>query len=72
MQRACAIAARIAGQPPLAVLAIKELLSTGEDAPLHGMLKLERSAFVQLFDSEDQKEGMTAFLEKRKPTYRGR
>ncbi|WP_054911577.1 enoyl-CoA hydratase-related protein [Pseudomonas sp. NBRC 111127] len=71
LQRACAIAARIAAQPPLAVRAIKALLATGEDAPLHSMLKLERSAFVQLFDSEDQKEGMTAFLEKRKPTYRG-
>lgn len=72
LERACSIAARIALQPPLAVLAIKELLATGEDAPLHSMLKLERSAFVQLFDSNDQKEGMAAFMEKRKPVYQGR
>lgn len=71
LQRACELAGKIARQPPLAVAAIKELLATGEDAPLHSMLKLERSAFVQLFDSQDQKEGMRAFLEKRRPVYRG-
>lgn len=71
LQRACTVARRIAQQPPLAVMAIKELLATGEDAPLHSMLKRERSHFVQLFDTQDQKEGMTAFLEKRKPVYRG-
>jgi len=72
LETACALARKIARQPPLAVAAIKELLATGEDAPLHSMLKLERSTFVQLFDSHDQKEGMRAFLEKRKPSYQGR
>lgn len=72
LERACTLARRIAQQPPLAVAAIKELLATGEDAPLHSMLKLERSTFIQLFDSQDQKEGMRAFLEKRPPRYQGR
>jgi len=72
LERACALARRIARQPPLAVQAIKELLATGEDAPLHSMLKLERSTFIQLFDTQDQKEGMRAFLEKRRPRYEGR
>lgn len=71
LQRACELAGKIARQPPLAVAAIKELLASGEDAPLHSMLKLERSTFIELFDSHDQKEGMSAFLEKRKPAYRG-
>jgi enoyl-CoA hydratase/carnithine racemase len=44
----------------------------GQDAPLDTALLLERRAFQLLFDSEDQKEGMRAFLEKRKPVFRGR
>ena len=44
----------------------------GQDASLETALMLERKAFQMLFDSADQKEGMRAFLEKRKPTYRGK
>lgn len=71
LEHAHKLAAKIASQPPLAVAAIKDLLHKGEDAPLHSMLKLERATFIGLFDSADQKEGMTAFLEKRPPRYRG-
>jgi enoyl-CoA hydratase/carnithine racemase len=39
---------------------------------LEGALLLERRAIQLLFDSQDQKEGMRAFLEKRKPVFRGR
>jgi enoyl-CoA hydratase/carnithine racemase len=47
-------------------------LRLGADVPLDTALALERRLFERLFDSEDQKEGMRAFLEKRKPVYRGR
>ena len=58
--------------PPLAVRAIKEVVQLGHDAPLETALLLERKAFQILFDSEDQKEGMRAFLEKRSPKYQGK
>jgi enoyl-CoA hydratase/carnithine racemase len=61
----------IAKMPPLAVRQIKEVMLAGQDASLETALMLERKAFQMLFDSVDQKEGMRAFLEKRKPTYRG-
>lgn len=61
----------IAKMPPLAIQQIKEVMLAGQDAPLETALMLERKAFQMLFDSADQKEGMRAFLEKRKPTYRG-
>ena len=61
----------IARMPPLAVQQIKEVMLAGQDASLETALMLERKAFQMLFDSADQKEGMRAFLEKRKPTYRG-
>jgi len=70
--RALKIAEAIAGMPPLAVAQIKEVVLAGQDIPLDAALMLERKAFQLLFDSEDQKEGMKAFLEKRKPVYRGR
>jgi enoyl-CoA hydratase/carnithine racemase len=57
--------------PPLAVQAIKEVVRLGQDAPLETALALERKAFVQLFDTQDQKEGMRAFLEKRPPRFTG-
>ena len=72
LERALSFAGRIATMPPLAVMQIKEVLLAGQDAPLETALMLERKAFQLLFSSEDQKEGMKAFREKRKPVYRGR
>jgi enoyl-CoA hydratase/carnithine racemase len=40
--------------------------------PLSAALTLERRAFNMLFDTHDQKEGMAAFLEKRKPVFKGK
>jgi enoyl-CoA hydratase len=71
-QRALAIATTIAGMPPLAVMQIKEAVLAGEDSSLEAGLMLERKAFQLLFASADQKEGMRAFLEKRKPEFEGR
>ncbi len=71
-EHALDMAARIAAMPPLAVAQIKEVLLAGQDASLEAGLMLERKAFQILFDSLDQKEGMKAFLEKRKPAYQGR
>jgi len=69
--RALALAGDIAALPPLAVMQIKEVLLAGQDASLETALMLERKAFQLLFASEDQKEGMRAFLDKRQPTYTG-
>ena len=66
------LAITIAAMPPLAVMQIKEVVHAGMDVPLDTALMLERKAFQLLFDSEDQKEGMRAFLEKRKPKYAGK
>lgn len=66
------MAALIAGMPPLAVTQVKEVVLAGQDMSLDSAMLLERKAFHILFDSRDQKEGMKAFLEKRKPVYEGR
>ena len=72
LARSMAIAGQIAAMPPLAVQAIRDAMRLGADVPLETALALERRLFERLFDSEDQKEGMRAFLEKRTPTYHGR
>lgn len=69
--RALALAGLIAARPPLAVTQIKEVLLAGADAALATGLMLERKAFQLLFASQDQKEGMQAFLDKREPQFRG-
>jgi enoyl-CoA hydratase/carnithine racemase len=71
IERATAIAAEIAALPPMAVRQIKEVMLAGADLPLESALMLERKAFQLLFDTQDQKEGAAAFLEKRKPSFRG-
>ena len=71
-EAAVRMATLIAGMPPIAVAQIKEVVSAGQDIPLSAALMLERKAFQLLFDTKDQKEGMSAFLEKRKPVYQGR
>jgi len=72
LARSVAVAAQIASMPPLAVQAIREAVRLGADVPLETALALERRLFERLFASDDQKEGMRAFLEKRSPNYTGR
>lgn len=69
--RALDMASRIAGMPPLAVLQLKEVMQLGADLSLQGALALERKANQVLFASRDQKEGMQAFIEKRRPQWKG-
>jgi enoyl-CoA hydratase/carnithine racemase len=71
MEAARKIAARVASMPPLAIAAIKKTLADAADLPLPEALALENQAFLKLFDTQDQKEGMAAFLEKRKPDFKG-
>ncbi len=71
IERALEMARSIAALPPVAARKIKEAVLAGADAPLDAGLLLERQAFQLLFDTADQKEGMAAFVEKRKPAFRG-
>jgi enoyl-CoA hydratase len=71
-KRAIAMAQHIAELPPLAVEQIKECVLRGMDAALDTGLALETKANQMLFASQDQKEGMAAFIEKRKPKFTGR
>jgi enoyl-CoA hydratase len=66
------LAARIAAMPPVAVLAAKAAVNRAEELSLEAGLEFERRSFYLLFDTEDQKEGMAAFGDKRKPAWRGR
>ena len=70
--RALELAAQIAALPPLSVAQIKEVILAGQNASLESALIMERKALHLLFASEDQKEGMRAFLEKRKPVFQGK
>lgn len=72
LQEALKLAHRIAAQPPLAVRLIKQAVRKAEDLPLAEGLDYERQCFHLLFASEDQKEGMRAFQEKRSPQFKGR
>ena len=71
IKRAIEIAEQLAGYSPIALTQIKEVANLGVDMPLQGALALERKAFQILFDTEDQKEGAKAFLEKRSAEYKG-
>jgi enoyl-CoA hydratase len=72
LPRAIEIAREIAAMPPIAVMQIKEIVNAGLNAPLETALMLERKALQLQFATSDQKEGMRAFLEKRKPTFEGK
>ncbi len=71
METALKMAQGIAKLPPLAVASVKEAILHGESASLESGLALERKAFQLLFATEDRREGMTAFIEKRKPKFTG-
>ena len=71
-KRAVEMAKQIAELSPLAVQQAKEAVLRGMDAALETGLALETKAIQILFSSQDQKEGMAAFIEKRKPKFSGR
>ncbi|MDQ6709089.1 MAG: enoyl-CoA hydratase-related protein [Candidatus Dormibacteraeota bacterium] len=62
----------IAARPPLAVRLAKEAVNQSAEVSLSAGLELERKLFYLLFSSEDKKEGMQAFLEKRPGRFTGR
>jgi enoyl-CoA hydratase len=72
LTRALEIAHDIAAMPPISVMQIKEIVNAGLNAPLDTALMLERKAFQLQFATSDQKEGMRAFMEKRKPKFEGK
>lgn len=72
LTRTLELAREIAAMPPISIQQIKEIVNAGLNAPLEAALMLERKAFQLQFATRDQKEGMKAFLEKRKPTYEGK
>ncbi len=71
LESAMELAAQIAERAPLAVRLAKEAVNQAYEGSLSAGLLAERRAFYLLFSSEDKTEGMTAFLEKRKPVWKG-
>jgi enoyl-CoA hydratase len=66
------LAAAIAAKPVLAVRMAKDAVLKAQDLTLASGLDYENRLFALLFGTEDQKEGMRAFIEKRKPQWKGR
>jgi enoyl-CoA hydratase/carnithine racemase len=71
LEEAMTAAKKIASQSPLAAMLNKELVNAAFETTLDAGVKLERRLFHSLFSFADQKEGMAAFVEKRKPQFRG-
>ena len=72
MDTAFAAAEAIAGMAPLATMAAKELVNAAFELPLEQGIVLERRLFQIMAATEDRKEGMAAFMEKRAPRWQGR
>jgi enoyl-CoA hydratase len=72
LDEALAVAEVIAAQSLPSVMMLKEAINRAYESPLAEGLTFERRLFHSLFATEDQKEGMRAFLEKRKPAFRHR
>jgi enoyl-CoA hydratase len=66
------IADKIAQRGPLAVARAKRLVERGYDIPLRAANRQEAESFSLLFDTEDRREGMQAFVEKRPPRFTGK
>ena len=72
LEEAKSLAKEIASKPPVAVRLAKEAVLKAFDTTIEGGLEFERKNFYLLFASDDQKEGMKAFVEKRKAEWKGK
>lgn len=72
METAREIARKILEKAPVALRTAKSVMNRGIDLDLESACALEANAFAIMFSTEDGAEGMTAFLEKRKPAFQGR
>lgn len=72
LARALELAKKASRMPPKAVAATRRVLRQGADLPLDAALSLEHREFLLLFDTADKTEGMRAFLDKRRPEFKGR
>jgi len=72
LDEALKLAEEIASRAPLAVRAAKKMINQTYELTLAESLRVEKQEFYNLFATEDQKEGMQAFAEKRKPNWTGK
>jgi enoyl-CoA hydratase len=72
VDEAIKVAETIAAMPPLAAMAVKEMINAAFEIPLSQGIRFERRLFHGLFGTEDQKEGMAAFVEKRSGNWKRR
>ncbi len=72
LDEAKSMAKKIASKAPLAIQLAKESIIKSLEVPMNEGLNFERKNFYALFSSDDQKEGMKAFMEKRKATWKNK
>ena len=65
-------AVKLCGKPPIALKAAKAAIRAGLNEKEPEAVRTEFEYWAELFDTEDQKEGMRAFIEKRTPVYQGK
>jgi len=70
MNEVIKVANEIIANSPMAVGLVKEVVNKGATLPLKEGLAIERETFSRCFDTADMKEGVTAFLERRKPAWK--
>ena len=70
LERALALAEQVGEQSPTSIAFCKRLVHSGRNTVLAAGLQGERDMFVELFSTQDQSEGVNAFLEKRKPVWK--
>jgi enoyl-CoA hydratase len=72
LETAMQLAEKLAGKAPLAIKAAKQCIHMTAKTDLRSGIEYEEAAWSGLYATEDQKEGMRAFVEKRKPTFTGK
>lgn len=71
-EEARALASKLIERPEIALRAAKTAMRKGLSTSLKEGLQIEQDLFCMLFGTEDQKEGMAAFIEKRRPVFKGK